>query len=96
MSDFLKSIPIFKQLGDVLNDYPLITAALVLIIAAIVPYTGIENADTLQGYLGAFALFVYSGGSVWDFIDKWQNKPDIFQSEELDGASARMQFRSRE
>ncbi len=73
MSDFLKSFPILKQLGDALSDYPLVTAGVVLILAFFLPYTGLENANSLQDVLVAFAFFVYGGGSVWDWIDKYKN-----------------------
>lgn len=69
----LQSFPIVRQIVDMADDYPLISGGLVMLIAALLPYTGLDNASDLQQWLAAFGLFVYGGGSVWDYQDKKQH-----------------------
>ncbi len=72
MSEFLKSLPFFNVLADIVSDYPLVSGGLILVIAGLIPYTGIDNANALQEAVFAFALVIAAGGSLWDAINEWR------------------------
>lgn len=82
MSNFLKSIPIINQLADMLSDYPLVSGGFFLILAGLVPYLGLENADALQNGLLVFASVIAAGGSLWDALDLWLTRHGYTESEE--------------
>lgn len=68
----LKDLPIIGLLADMIKDYPLASGGLIMLVAALVPYIGIDNANALQGALFNFALVIAAGGSLWDAINEWK------------------------